>query len=164
MAQASASGVYPNQDSNIPGQNQIRNDKLKSPMYRDWPAKFTLGWYTSRICTTHLHPPEWMRKCRNRLWENSFMPMHLVAVRRDRGRIPLEAKSARTDSTEGAHDVSAMKVMTGRKASTNQKHSPSTSVCELIPEERGGASCAQRPTTRRHNCMIAGNATCVVIR
>lgn len=84
----------------------------------------------------------------------------LVAVERDRGRIPLEAESARTDSTEGAHDVSAMKVMTGRKASTNQKHSPSTSVCELIPEERGGASGAQRPIIQRHNCMIAGNATC----
>lgn len=76
------------------------------------------------------------------------------------GRIPLEAESARTDSTEGAHDVSAMKVMTGRKASTNQKHSPSTSVCGLIPEERGGTSCAQRPIIQRHNCMIAGKATC----
>lgn len=65
-------------------------------------------------------------------------PACLVAVKGGGSAIPLGAKGAHTDSTEEAHDVSAMKLMTGHKASTNQKHSPSTSPHKLIPEDGGG--------------------------
>lgn len=131
-----STGVYSNQNSNVSGQSRLRIDKLESDV-QGVALKVHTHTHTAHIHTTHSHPQERMRKCRNRLWENSSTPgpACLVAVKRDRSRIPLEAESARTDSTEGAHDVSAMKVMTGRKASTNQKHSPSTSVCELIPGE-----------------------------
>lgn len=40
----------------------------------------------------------------------------------------IRAESAQSDSTEVAYDTSAMKVMTGHKASTNQKHGPPASL------------------------------------
>lgn len=40
----------------------------------------------------------------------------------------IKTESAQSDSTEVAYDISAMKVMTAHKASTNQKHGSSANL------------------------------------
>lgn len=40
----------------------------------------------------------------------------------------IRTESAQSDSTEVVYDISAMKLMTGHKASANQKHGPSASL------------------------------------
>lgn len=81
---------------------------------------------------THTH--SWMvvstgnvESCYEKTGFSVVGPACLVAVKGGGSTIPLGAEGAHTDSTEEAHDVSAMKAMTGHKVSTNQKHSPSTS-------------------------------------